>query len=1234
MSRRRALLYQSGTSNHLPEMDTAAAAAASDSAGTRLSFSSSKPRQPRLYSSSIGNNLVPDPVDGNVASWLPTGVVATASDSRDRYSNNSKDDETDDDDDDDDDDDFLPNVSPDSSAFSVSMHSFEQQQQQTQQQTLPYSPGALQFVPALEKSSYPTAKKANTTWEALMMEDDDDEKKTDHSPPTTTTTWRGVDTTKRTRTHMACARNNNNNDPPQRPLVGVSPPVRRSGRMAARIASMFTSRAVAVTTAPPSPARSSTSSGGGGGYVGWPGTVDARGGVVTTVHSYEDSSVVRRTANHNDGRSAPSDSGVAPNRLGTRSRVNQRQGWNNNNNNARTTTFQSTAAAAVVVGKKPPASPATSGSTSGASKTSSSAYLDSEEMARLGYPSLDDDDIYLQQQQRSQPAPPMTEAYLAANDHYQPPHRAFPQKGYQGLIEKTMEVPSLFDEIIADSDSMASSSSATNYHHTTARHKANHHDSYYYHNRGVVVTNHAAADHDSDVFDGLSSFKESDVFDNISGSSPRRGNPTSNTNTTATASPKSYYVKQRTAPAAYYRRPERIAEEEEHPYTNNAHSADTNPESSSSFLPFNLVHLAGGLTAIQSPSNDFTNRFTAADFDENLTNSEVDQDGFTRTPGFQEMLSAGLVSSSALRGIHGNIGATSTTRQQRGTVGSHKNRSLLSSKTGPLANPMPRSPPAVNRVTSQEPLTDSSSSAGRSESSSLFTDPYDNDQGNNNNNNASFHTFTGDLSKYYVTARDMKKLVRQYRELSEDCDPRGMTLDEFEKEEDEHKAFALIEMRSRIMNKDLERGLERRGGTVPVDDIVTTSYHRAAMRIRDAVVVSKAWRDGASPMDVMNSALLTRRAERTHYIKRPIMIAGGGGSFGNNSGDSSMRSGYAEPRRYEWEAVRWVDDTDFMQYRCPSLGPRTMRGFEIFTIGDCQSILLKLTNEQCINLRDELDDATRRQIEAEDLLRYEGDVTDNILSMTDAEMMYLCAMEEVKTISKKLVAAEQAFELVRDRIQELVTRYQELLVQIETESFTGASSVVTYESSEHDSQLEKREKAVWARRAQRAEIRAELAAREALVAKQEARMVREQQQLELDALQKKLSELQSESSANNKADKDLSSAIARRYTTPDTDSDSVSRKAMNKEKIDGVKQRFRERIAAKKRDSSELARSVSPAPIKQQHHSQRPYYKKPVPVPPSPTSARSLFRSAGEDLLQQMDFYERSLRSVDLNRYR
>jgi hypothetical protein len=173
---------------------------------------------------------------------------------------------------------------------------------------------------------------------------------------------------------------------------------------------------------------------------------------------------------------------------------------------------------------------------------------------------------------------------------------------------------------------------------------------------------------------------------------------------------------------------------------------------------------------------------------------------------------------------------------------------------------------------------------------------------------------------YSIDPVVMKRVLFHYRTLSSEECADAYTVEDQERLEDERKAFALLEMRSRVMESDLERGLERRGGSFFVDDLVLTEYHRMAHRIRDAVIVSKAWRDGATPQDVVHTALLTRRAW-SHCIARP---------------DG------------QWEMVRWLDDTDFMQYRCPSLGSRHLHGFEMFTIGDCQSMLLKLTNERCV----------------------------------------------------------------------------------------------------------------------------------------------------------------------------------------------------------------------------------------------------------------------------------------------
>ena len=130
--------------------------------------------------------------------------------------------------------------------------------------------------------------------------------------------------------------------------------------------------------------------------------------------------------------------------------------------------------------------------------------------------------------------------------------------------------------------------------------------------------------------------------------------------------------------------------------------------------------------------------------------------------------------------------------------------------------------------------------------------------------------------------------------------------------------------------------------------------------------------------------------------------------------------------------------------------------------------------------------------------------------MTEAEMTYLTSMEEVKTISKRLVVAENAFAWVRDRIQKLVAKYETLLVKIESDSTVGGapSSVLTSGTSyfsddfnSHYSSEDDREKAMLARRARRAELRAEVAAREAYLAKQEAQMVREEKQRELEILQ-------------------------------------------------------------------------------------------------------------------------------------
>lgn len=252
--------------------------------------------------------------------------------------------------------------------------------------------------------------------------------------------------------------------------------------------------------------------------------------------------------------------------------------------------------------------------------------------------------------------------------------------------------------------------------------------------------------------------------------------------------------------------------------------------------------------------------------------------------------------------------------------------------------------------------------------------------------------------------------------------------------------------------------------------------------------------------------------------------------------------------------------------------------------------------------------------------------------MTEAEMEYLTSMEEVKTISKKLVSAEQAFTLVRDRIEKLVSKYEHLLSKIDAES-CAASSVMTYESSyysEHDSQFwEARDREIWARRAKRAEVKAELAARETLLAKQEVRMIQEEKQRELDELRQKLLELQSESSyAAMEREHSMTlakSMTMRRHDSPTPAAEQPNR--IDKDKLDGVKKRFRDRMAARKQ-SPPPPPSASPLMMRGGRRS-------PPSVTPSPQQSkelRDLFRSAGEEMCQQLDFYERSLRAVESTR--
>lgn len=260
--------------------------------------------------------------------------------------------------------------------------------------------------------------------------------------------------------------------------------------------------------------------------------------------------------------------------------------------------------------------------------------------------------------------------------------------------------------------------------------------------------------------------------------------------------------------------------------------------------------------------------------------------------------------------------------------------------------------------------------------------------------------------------------------------------------------------------------------------------------------------------------------------------------------------------------------------------------------------------------------------------------------MTEAEMTYLSSMEEVKVISHKLVLADKAFGLVRNRIQNLVSKYEALLVKFENDAESIApSSVITAESSYYSDYTgsfeEEREREALARRARRAELRAELAAREANLAKQRTRELRKAKEVEIQKLQQKLNDLQSESSCAM-AEREHSVVLARaiRAGRQNLGGDQQNRNAAGPSrntgmsKIDEVKQRFRNRAAGRNSQNSTATnnnqRSANDVPYA------RPRGNHDQEQQQAASRARSaLFRSVGEEMFQHLDFYERSLKAVE-----
>ena len=92
---------------------------------------------------------------------------------------------------------------------------------------------------------------------------------------------------------------------------------------------------------------------------------------------------------------------------------------------------------------------------------------------------------------------------------------------------------------------------------------------------------------------------------------------------------------------------------------------------------------------------------------------------------------------------------------------------------------------------------------------------------------------------YCVEPESVRLMVRAFRKMCtnqmEISNCEDTMLSEFEQLVDTKKRFALFEMRSCIMETDIDRGLERRGGTSVVDDIILTPYFQQIQRQRDLV---------------------------------------------------------------------------------------------------------------------------------------------------------------------------------------------------------------------------------------------------------------------------------------------------------------------------------------------------------------------------------------------------------------
>lgn len=211
------------------------------------------------------------------------------------------------------------------------------------------------------------------------------------------------------------------------------------------------------------------------------------------------------------------------------------------------------------------------------------------------------------------------------------------------------------------------------------------------------------------------------------------------------------------------------------------------------------------------------------------------------------------------------------------------------------------------------------------------------------------------------------------------------------------------------------------------------------------------------------------------------------------------------------------------------------------------------------NLKQDLDAANAVLLQAEFLMKND-ESNPSSMCMSDSEVMYLEAMEDMKNIKKRLNKAENAFHMVKSHIENLVQDMIEHLKEDEDSSdpfeFESGSQ---YEDDESDDKSNEK----WSRKLQKAELKAEVAEREAQLAKmeventkKEAERLRIQKEKELEEIKRKLDEIEAKSSvmisdyeAKLKSQQLLNETMAKKKSVSFAQIDVVPRDAKNSQAL-------------------------------------------------------------------------------------